>query len=304
MSQRPPPPPFVLPCCAPSIFGKAPLSEIESRVAEFLYKHCDTPNIELEAKLGRLISRSTNERFGKSQPRIDSETVLFSDPKSHHPYMFLAAVPADIFERINMELNKRWTISRDNRQYKGGSIHCLSYVERDWIFGRGYDKIRATVDEHGTILRCIRKSTLEHLNIMCKSCGLDWRVSASTEEDCAPPPLDTIEQERVKHRCSYSFEFWQFDLTRVEVFKDKRKIETVYQVEIEIKDLRTFIKRKQEIMTANPEATTELAPPYDVSFSSFPVGNRIADLAKAFVNNVRMCVIKGGVSEEVDDFED
>ncbi|KAL0214740.1 hypothetical protein P9112_006924 [Eukaryota sp. TZLM1-RC] len=291
--------PVVVRCLAPSIYGETPLSDIETQVAEFIYRHCDKPYIEIEAKLGLLLSKKTHDRFWKTFEVINSEAILFSDPQFVHPYEFLTSIPKELFETVNMALNDRYQHSKEPG-YVGAPIHCQHFIERDWIYGRG-QKMRASVDSDGNVLKCVKKTRVEDLNIISRHTGLDWRLSASTEEPVPPPPLDMIEQERRKHRCSYFFELWRFDLTRVDVYKQEMLQESVYQIEIEIRDISTFAKRKEEIMNNSDDATATEPPLDKIMFGSFPSGVQLTDLARAFVSNVRATIIIAGELEEAEE---
>ncbi|KAL0236391.1 hypothetical protein GEMRC1_002973 [Eukaryota sp. GEM-RC1] len=282
-------------CCSPSIFGEAPLFDIEREVAEFIYRHCDKPYVEIEAKLGVLISKKTHQRFAKDIPTINSEAVVFSDPSFVHPYHFLTAIPTEVFERINISLNERHKQSQVPG-YGGSPIHVRQFIERDWIFGKG-EKVRASVDSGGNIIKCIKKVRVEDLNFVSKHHGLDWRLSASLEEPCAHPNLDNIREERRKHRISYFFELWRFDLTRVEIFKNEELQDTTYQVELEIRDIQSFVKRKAEI-SAKVTHEHDDPPLHLVSWTSFLGGTSLTDLTRAFVNNVRGCISLGGHPDE------
>lgn len=219
-----------------TIMGVAPLVDDRVRyVVEFILSHVDSPNVEVEAKLGILNEREQGVRA------VDLVPVLCETPirsESNKDTRFQSDIGGEMFRRLNTRLNRR---IEETEAFEHGRVHYLRTHECD-VFWPG--RIRETKErrlaEDGTeiyeTIRVQSKHRLGDLNVLCPANVADVRYSASAEEDCSVPVNARSDMRRLKDRISYKYEYVSVDITCVETTKmlEPDNSTTTFEVEVEI----------------------------------------------------------------------
>lgn len=212
-----------------TIMGGPPLVDDRVRqLVQFILFHVNSPNVEIEAKLGILMERAQEVRV------IDLVPVLCETPikqESNADVHFISDVGEELFYKFNQRLNSR--VEETSKQ-KEGVVRYVRARELDTYFpGRvRQTKIRVNDNSPFKVIRTQRKKRLGDLNVLCPGRTCDLRYSASSEEDCAVPNA-APEMERDKDRISYKFEYLSIDITTVQMVHQGRT-ERSFEVEVEI----------------------------------------------------------------------
>lgn len=218
-----------------TIMGVPPLVDDRVRyVVNFILEHVNSPNVEVEAKLGTLIEKSQDVRAIELVPVL-CETPIRSE--SNKDTRFQSDVGGEVFTRLNTRLNQRVESTAKQEQ---GRIQYLRTREMD-VFWPG--RVRETrvrrnapdgTEQYETI-RVQSKKRLGDLNVLCPNKIADIRYSASAEQDCNIPPNSTPQMHRIKDRISYKYEYLSIDITCVEMQDNaSREPLITFEVEVEI----------------------------------------------------------------------
>lgn len=255
-----------------TIMGVPPLADDRVRyVVNFMLEHVNSPNVEVEAKLGALIEKYQTTRA------VDLVPVLCETPlkkESNADTRFHSDVSNEVFRILNEELNKRVEATAEQDI---GRVQYLRTREIDVFWP---DRIRETkirrVDgaqrEHEETVRVQAKRRLSDLNILCPGSVLDVRYSASLEEDAKVPPNAVPLRRRFKDRISYKFEYLSVDITAVEMQEGHhQEVTTTYEVEVEVDQTADLYREVCKYRTG--DATSKLF-----------------DIAASLVNTVRLLV--------------
>lgn len=218
-----------------TIMGVPPLVDDRVRyVVNFILEHVNSPNVEVEAKLGTLIEKSHGVRAIELVPVL-CETPIRSE--SNKDTRFQSDVGGEVFTRLNSRLNQRVESTSEQEQ---GRIHYLRTREMDVFWpGRVREtKVRRNAPDGSEQYETIRvqsKKRLGDLNVLCPNKIADIRYSASMEQDCNIPPNSTPQMQRIKDRISYKYEYLSIDITCVEM-QNNSSLEpsTTFEVEVEI----------------------------------------------------------------------
>jgi hypothetical protein len=284
-----------------------PYEEISKHVADFLYHNVvmqndpalvnggpDGPIIEIEAKIGHLIDKSTNDRL---RLPVLSETVFNNDDPSwriqfrsnmndhHHKAIndFLNKVVVESKRNAGPDLPSRipmdyvHTRERDSfYELPSDKYHILPPSIRDTLNSRHKTRVRVTTDQKtGKILKKIVKARIADMNVYSPRTAFDWRVSVNMEMPYADDhemlyPLGGgtggSDGDRNKDRLSYRHLVYQVDLTQVTDNHSSRKD---HELELEVDGNEI---RKQGLMAREKQM------------------NSYAELVKGFVDNVRVLI--------------
>ncbi|KAI1810801.1 mRNA triphosphatase CET1 [Poronia punctata] len=235
----------------PTIEGSKPLDVISRHVADyFVYNVLRGPSaselsacgatLEIEAKLGTIVDRSTNERFDSGIQA--GECIVGEGPR----IAFRSAMTEMQHRALNGYLNEQVKASF-HRNPAAGSRVPIEYVHRreiDRFFELPAElrhrlppavahllkpnaplKVRTTYDQKtGNVLASIVKARVADLHIHLAHMPLDCRISVNIEWKWDGPPQE-IEQNQIpnkdrqpdrnKDRLSYKQGFYQVDLTQV-----------------------------------------------------------------------------------------
>ncbi|KAK5170051.1 hypothetical protein LTR04_004869 [Oleoguttula sp. CCFEE 6159] len=265
--QEPPPRQELLPAVVRaksperSITGAEPLGEITRALADFLWQYVVTSDVielEIEAKLGRLVDRSTKERI---QLPVETATVINRD----YLVEFQSSMTEKKHKTLNSFLNK---CVQDSYNRSGQKQHAVRYehrYERDTFqefssagvsslpanIQRNLNpahraKIRTTTNtKTGEQIAKILKARLADLHIYSPSTEFDYRISVSLEYavpdalaalvvDPDVPGARVVQKQpaRIKDRLSYShLSTYLMDLTQV---TDGSSGEKTHEMEIEL----------------------------------------------------------------------
>ncbi|RKF62570.1 mRNA-capping enzyme subunit beta [Erysiphe neolycopersici] len=255
-----------------SITGKKPVEHITKVVADFLYLHVVSRSdlgelsakgvqIEIEAKLGELIDKDTNQRFFLP---VRSECILADNLRVG----FKSSMTEKQHQRLNEFLNEMVTNTRQNNPNAKSRVRidylhrrevdkfydipramqaALPAAIREQISSHHPAKLRVTHDQKSKkVLARIIKSRVVSLDIHSGLFGtLDCRISVNLEmpfnnefdEVIASGKISNQSSDRNKDRLSYTQSCYQIDLTQVtqnvSVNNDLR-MEKEHELEIEI----------------------------------------------------------------------
>ncbi|KAF2858737.1 mRNA triphosphatase CET1 [Piedraia hortae CBS 480.64] len=225
--------------------------------------------IEIEAKLGHLIDRGTNERI---QFPVRNMTVLEQMWFESDRFECRLTESQHAFEAGNAFLNQMTreshTEGRVPLEYSHPRsqdvFHPLSARGRELLpaafrnlnlHGRDLN-LRTTTDvKTGIVTARIVKINLAHMHIYSPHSNYDARISINLEVDLNRPELEPFtdlveapsaerpaQPARNKDRCSYKHLAYQIDLTRVDVANTTPKYEL--EVEVEAAVLREQIRMR------------------------------------------------------------
>ena len=303
----PPPPQDASPLgpWEPSITNHAPFRDITRQVADFLFEQVflrpDTntppsqpgPKLEIEAKLGRIIDRATNQRLALP---ISSECILDASSPALN-IRFEAGVTPEVFARTNRFLNqaledslkpppnvsfqKRIPLLYTHRRevdtfhvLPGDPATILSQLPPSIVRDadiRSPPRLRLTHElGSGKLLASIVKVRVKDLHLYNPSAAVDCRISVSlemewplTEDERRGLRPEARSQERSKDRISYRHLAFSVDLTEVGVVGGRAEHEL--EVEVEAQRVRALAEHAQRFGS----------PWYEV-------------LVKGFLDNVRV----------------
>lgn len=209
----------LVPSLSNCISSIAPIEDIVKQISDFLYRQINQINesfLEIEAKFGVLIDKSTNQRI--SLP-ISSEAVV----KSGDWFRFESDIQEVQHKNLNRLLNSLVENSCDPG--KNSKIYYKHVKEVDYFFElNDGTKVRGTAKEEGGEFQTVlSKRKIGHLHIYMPNSKFDCRISASLEIPSAEK-LSCERREkkklspvltRQKDRISYKHEIFKFDLTKV-----------------------------------------------------------------------------------------
>ncbi|KAI1432560.1 CYTH-like domain-containing protein [Xylaria sp. CBS 124048] len=293
----------------PTIESSKPIDVISRSVADFFVFHVlQGPNpaelrargaqVEIEAKLGTIIDKSTNDRI---ELRIQAGECVIGEGSR---IAFRSSMTTNQHQVLNEYLNGQVKTSLSPRNFTATPRVPIKYVHRrqkDRFFELPAHlrqrlpapivnllppnaplKARITYDQMtGNVVAKIVKARVADFHIHMAHMPLDCRISINIEWDWDGPPQE-IEQNQVsnkdrqsdrnKDRLSYTHGFYQIDLTQVTQENQGPKGQpglTTQEHELEIElDSRILYDQGQLLMKGEP--------------------NRYADLVDGLVDNVRV----------------
>ncbi|KAH7018487.1 CYTH-like domain-containing protein [Microdochium trichocladiopsis] len=237
-----------------SIEGTKPIETVAKTVADFIFVQVmNNPNIEeirsrgipfeIEAKLGTIIDRQTNDRLYFPTPVLAGECILQEGSR----VAFRSSMTDQQHQELNQYLNQQTQASQMHKAAKAGGRLPIDYKhrrEKDRFYelpnqmfarlplcvsgllnNRGPLKARVTYDQTtGEVLAKIIKARVADLHIYMPHLPLDCRISINLEWEW-DGPVEEITQNQIpnkerlpdrnKDRLSYTHGFYQVDLTQV-----------------------------------------------------------------------------------------
>ncbi|KXJ86858.1 CYTH-like domain-containing protein [Microdochium bolleyi] len=237
-----------------SIEGTKPIETASKMVADFIFMQVmNNPNIEeirsrgipfeIEAKLGTIIDRQTNDRLHFPTPVLAGECILQEGAR----VAFRSSMTDQQHQELNQYLNQQTQASQMHKAPKSGGRLEINYKhrrEKDRFYelpnqmfarlplcvsgllnNRGALKARVTYDQGtGEVLAKIIKARVADLHIYMPHLPLDCRISINLEWEW-DGPVEEITQNQIpnkerlpdrnKDRLSYTHGFYQVDLTQV-----------------------------------------------------------------------------------------
>lgn len=251
-----------------SITGKKPFEQMTKLVADFLYMNVvDREDIgelssrgievEIEAKLGQIIDKETNERL---RLPVMSECLLQDNQRA----AFRSSMTENQHQKLNDFLNARVKETHPGNVENRGKRVQIQYLHRrevDKFFElppalqanlppvvrsklnpRHAVKVRVSYDQKtDAVLAKIIKVRLVDLNIYNPAYPLDCRISINFEMkwdgDLEDLVVSSTSPDRIKDRLSYSQSHYQIDLTQVTqmaTVNGVKRMEKEHELEIEI----------------------------------------------------------------------
>ncbi|KAI0106817.1 mRNA triphosphatase CET1 [Daldinia grandis] len=297
----------------PSIGNETPKNIVCREVADFLginvlqFPHLEEIHsrgavFEIEAKLGTIIDKMTNDRIYFPGIRagecvLDSTRVAFRSSMTENQHR-------DLNEFLNEQVKA--SFPRSHGAASRVQVHCIHRREVDRFYELAPHMrqrvpacissllqqgapIKARVTTHGQnandILAKIVKARIADLNIHFPHLPLDCRISINLEWDW-DGPVEEIEQgqnphkerppDRIKDRLSYKHGFYQIDLTQVKQGPASSGSQPCqvpagaakeHELEVEL-EARHLIEHGRMLMQRKP--------------------NKYEDLVDGLVNNVRL----------------
>ncbi|KAK8214068.1 CYTH-like domain-containing protein [Phyllosticta capitalensis] len=282
----------------PSLTNIAPYDEITRQVCDFLWNnvvmredlHGNNPygsnhgvKLEIEGKLGVLISKETNNRVSlpitsQTVLGIPSERLAFRSFMSEQQHKFLN-------DFLNKSLADSHKSNRPKMRYEhlrekdtfyhadDADLEALPPAVQPFIYAKGHHRkprVRITRDQVTQKMKArILKARVADLDIYSPSEPFDCRISVNIELEI-PEEVSLLEAKdeiaRLKDRLSYKHQHTQIDLTQVK--KDDGTGEKVHELEVEI-DTSALIHQGLLTMNNSSEACFE-------------------ELVKSFVSNIRL----------------
>lgn len=246
------------------LFGEKVIDESVRLLSGEIYELLEDPKnekiIEIEAKIGKLLHRSSDNRC--SLP-VSTETIL---KPGYDQYNFSSTLDMDVFRQLNLFLNEQYTKSQ---KIQGGKITYKRTKECD-LFYHSKEKqkrVRVSVDpETRKQLRSIIKEKKKNFDFYCPYSSFDFRITLSLENVVPFPKDEEIPfLERYKDRLSYEFDVWKIDITTVTESKldhfgqhIQNNTSVTYEVEMECK-IDNFVMEKQKILKGEKNKFSDLS---------------------------------------------
>ncbi|KAK8165249.1 CYTH-like domain-containing protein [Phyllosticta citrichinensis] len=282
----------------PSLTNIAPYDEITRQVCDFLWNnvvmredlHGNNPyganygvKLEVEGKLGILVSKETNDRV--SYP-IASQAVLAIPPErlsfrsfmseQQHKFLndFLNKSLADSHKSNRPKMRYEHLREKDTFYHaEDADLAALPPSVQPYIYAKGHHRkprVRITRDHVTHKMKArILKCRVADLDIHSPREPFDCRISVNIELEI-PEEVSLLEAKdevaRLKDRLSYKHQHTQIDLTQVK--KDDGIGEKVHELEVEI-DTGALIHQGLLTMNNSPEACYE-------------------EVVKTFLSNIRL----------------
>ncbi|TQN73467.1 MRNA-capping enzyme subunit beta [Colletotrichum shisoi] len=308
--QEPPKPDSLLGPWEESILGTRPSEELSKTIADFLFKnvtlHPDSGEIlgrgvqfEIEAKMGQLIDRDTNDRVERA---IGSECVLHdtgrlafrsSMTEAQHKglndflnSMVVQTDPRNPNARGRVQIQYKHRREIDKFYELPNALQArLPGCVRSLLSGRRSIKVRVTYDQKTQqVLAKIVKARVADIHIHLPTCPLDCRISINLEmawdgsveelESMAVGHADKF-PDRNKDRLSYKQNHYQIDLTQVTQTMpgpgNTHRIDKEHELEVELSP-DIVIDQQRRAMRNEP--------------------HQYQQLVDAFVDNVRVLARK------------
>ena len=159
-----------------SILGWDPTDEFSVLIGDWLAENGQGyTNLEIEAKVGRIIDQSTEQRI---QIPVRTETII----EMQRGWRFESHMSDAQHQKINGLLNKAVEQSAGKITYQRQKEVDLFYTDESGMDPRG-KKIRVTKDEESWSTKAtIMKKRLNDINVYCPNRSLDYRISINVEE--------------------------------------------------------------------------------------------------------------------------
>ncbi|KAF9147951.1 mRNA-capping enzyme subunit beta [Linnemannia schmuckeri] len=268
-------------------FGGNIPDDVVQAVADFLFEHCQLANVEIEAKIGILIDKITQQRI---QMPVKNEVVLMTE-KHNRWYTFSSDMTLAQHAHFNKCLNKSAELSRQSES----RVEYKHTYETDQFFTVRGVKTRVSRDQKtNAVLGTIQKERVADLDIFSPRRPFDYRISINIEKP-VPEPSGTPERERKKDRVSYQLNNLKIDLTQVKsnnTPNNSAQPPSYSQMRPSAhQQNQPDLTHELEIEFVNAE---ELAREREIRLSSQGrQHDRFLDITANFINNIRGLIAQG-----------
>lgn len=294
----------------PSILNIIPVEDMTKSIADFIFVQAVNRNdiplgakLEIEAKLGKLIDRNTNDRL---KLPVATESIVSKDDPNLKVF-FKSSMTEEQHRSYNVFLNEALMSSRQKKVEAEAKTRVpLGYVhtkETDSFFellpnaeaaispqirshlntrpGQNRTKVRVTTDQKTKQeLAKMIKVRLADLDIHCPRSPFDCRISINMEIAYDGDRSGMVElmeggkkvPARNKDRMTYRHQTYQIDLTQVTIGEAAAggKGEKEHELEVEL-STEDILKQGALLAERNPD-------------------NRYEELIRGFVDNVKILV--------------
>ncbi|MCJ1225316.1 mRNA-capping enzyme subunit beta [Toensbergia leucococca] len=297
----------------PSILNTAPLDDVTHSLSEILFNEVVRRDdvgpgsavggvggvgrgavLEIEAKIGQLIDRNTNDRIrlpvmsecivSKGDPNLRvnfKSSMTESQHRSMNGFLnkaLLDSQPSKSDSSANPRIPMTYVHTRECDSFydlsQAGLLSLPASIRNQLDQRHPRVKVRITTDQKtGKVLAKIVKARVTDVDVYSPRTPFDWRVSVNLEMDWDGDMKDLVESkngqkraDRNKDRVSYRHQSYQIDLTQVTPSDTSSKPEKEHELEVEVSSSEV---RKQGLLFKNNQA------------------NRYNDLIRGFVDNVR-----------------
>ena len=284
-----------------SIHNIVPNDDLTKYVLDFIHQNAILMDpagnlpLEIEAKVGRLIDNSRDDRV---QFPVLTETIVHTEASS---FRFESKMTEQYHKTMNKHLNETLVESkklppsgqraRVPMEYRHSreidafydlpptEIQKLPPEVRERLArSKHRPRVRITKDKQtGDVIAKVIKTSIADLNVYCPNHRYDWRVSINIEfqwegsidalEEFARTTGNSRGPNRNKDRLSYKHQFCQIDLTQVKVGQGPAFEEISHELEVEF----AIDVLRQQAQLAMTRQT-----------------NKYYDYMKVFLDNVRI----------------
>ncbi|KAG9068162.1 mRNA-capping enzyme subunit beta [Linnemannia hyalina] len=277
--QRPRPPRPAL------FFGSNIPDDVVQAVADFLYDRCHGENVEIEAKVGILIDKTTQQRI---QMPVQNEVVLAET--SSRWYTFSSDMTVAQHAHFNRCLNKSGEMS----QHSESKVAYKHTYETDQFFTVQGKKTRVSRDQKtNAVIGSIQKRRIADLDIFSPRRPFDYRISVNVEEP-VDLPSGNPERERKKDRVSYQLNNLKIDLTQVKsnnMPNNPAQPPSYSQMRPTVQQTQLDLTHELEIEFVN---AAELAREREIRINSQGrQPDRFLEITANFINNIRGLIAQG-----------
>ncbi|KAF9274493.1 mRNA-capping enzyme subunit beta [Linnemannia elongata] len=268
-------------------FGSNIPDDVVQAVADFLYDRCHGENIEIEAKVGILIDKITQQRI---QMPVQNEVVLPETHSSNRWYTFSSDMTVAQHAHFNRCLNKSVEMS----QHSESKVAYKHTYETDQFFTVQGKKTRVSRDQKtNAVIGTIQKRRIADLDIFSPRRPFDYRISVNVEEPVAQPSGNP-ERERKKDRVSYQLNNLKIDLTQVKsnnMPNNPAQPPSYSQMRPSAQQNQLDLTHELEIEFVNAE---ELAREREFRINSQGrQPDRFLEITANFINNIRGLIAQG-----------
>ena len=301
----------------PSITNLIPSEELSRTIADFLFQEVvqrkdipmgptTTGKIEIEAKIGQIVNRDTNDRLrlpvlteailARNDPSVRTvfrSSMTESQHRHFNTYLNDAVKnsllkkaapngpPATPSNRVRMdykhthEIDSFYELTPQAESSLPPTIRSLLTHNRGG--GPGKARVRITHDQKdGRQLAKIIKVRLADLDVLSPTTPFDWRLSVNLEmnyNDGRETLVEVLESgkrapDRNKDRMTYLHQCYQIDLTQVTVAGGGNEGEKEHELEIEVNV--DDLKREGDMLLTGQE------------------GSKYESMVQGLVDNVRL----------------
>ncbi|KAF9963624.1 mRNA-capping enzyme subunit beta, partial [Mortierella alpina] len=269
-----------------AFFGTDVLDDVVRTIGDFLFEHCNNAHVEIEAKLGVLLDKSTGRRI---QMPVRNEVVLSSQGRSSNWYRFSSDMTLEQHAHFNAILNNR-LVQLQRIEPKERHERYEHTYEIDQFFSSAQGKTRVTKDQKTNQVipnGIVQKDRIADIDVFSPRNPFDFRVSVNIEVP-VPSPQGVPQFERRKDRVSYRHNNFKIDLTQVKTANTPNANPPAHnfsQMRPQPNSNALDVTHELEVEFVNP---AELIREREIRISSGgKQPDRFMDIVGHFINNVR-----------------
>lgn len=202
------------------LLSKPSTKSIQSIILHFLDQKLPKQGIEIEARIGRITSRTTNKRMNYET----LHPIVFQNLPNE--FEFKGEVAKEDFNKIKQILFENGSVDKFTKTESSDKISVSRNIRK--------------IQTNETIVYQ-KKTKMARIDIYMPEFAYDIRISISIETDVEQK--DFIQKftriQRNRERKSFRFNEYSFDFTKVISSKGNNKEENTreYEIEVEVKDM-------------------------------------------------------------------